>query len=159
MEQTINELLDDVHKLAWQMRPPILDDYGLDSALERHLQQVHAQSNLEIDYHCSSPADSERLPDQIELTLYRVAQEAIHNVVRHANANRASVVLLRHDHSVALLVEDDGCGFVQTSENGDEGIHLGLIGLRERVGLCSGSLAIESAKGAGTTIKVKIPLS
>jgi len=159
MEQTIYELIDDVHKLAWQMRPPILDDYGLDSALQHYLKKVQAQSNLEIDYQFTSSADSKRLPSQVELTLYRVAQEAVLNVIRHAKASRASVVLLKEEQSVALLVEDDGCGFDPTNTNGDGGIHLGLIGLKERVGLCSGSLVMESAKGVGTTLKVKVPLN
>jgi signal transduction histidine kinase len=159
MEQTMYELIDEVHQLAWQMRPPILDDYGLDSALKRHLEKVQAQFRLDIDYQYTSSVDSDRLPGNIELTLYRVAQEAILNVVRHANASRASVVLLRQDHSVSLLVEDDGCGFDPESENGDGGIHLGLIGLRERVGLCNGSLLIESAEGVGTTVRVRVPLS
>ena len=158
MEQTIYELIDDVHKLAWQMRPPILDDYGLDSALKRHLEKVQAQSSLEIDYQCTFSADSDRLPGEVELTLYRVAQEAVLNIVRHANASRASVVLLKEDHGVALLVEDDGCGFDPSNANGDEGIHLGLIGLKERVGLCDGSLLIESASGVGTTVRVRVPL-
>jgi len=159
MEQTIHELIDDVHKLAWQMRPPILDDYGLDSALERHIEKVQAQSALEIDYHCTFSEDSNRLPNPIELSLYRVAQEAILNVVRHADASQASVVLLKEDHSVVLLVEDDGCGFDPENANGDGGIHLGLIGLKERVGLCNGSVVIESATGSGTTVRVRVPLS
>jgi signal transduction histidine kinase len=159
MEQRIHELIDDVHSLAWQMRPPILDDYGVSSALQRYLGNVSEQAGLEIDYQASPATGMGTLPSQVELTLYRVAQEAIQNVVRHARANRASVVLLRQDHSLTLLVEDDGCGFEVDKKPADGGIHLGLLGLQERVTLCQGSVTIESAPGSGTTIQIRIPLA
>jgi signal transduction histidine kinase len=158
MELRLQELIDVVHKLAWQMRPSILDDYGLCCALERHAQQQSEQTGLQIDCECSCPSELGRLPDQVETTLYRVAQEAVHNVIRHARASRVSLVVLRQDQHVILLVEDDGCGFQEKTTHIEDGIHLGLTGIKERVALCGGSVAIESAPGSGCTVRVRIPL-
>ncbi len=154
----IRGLIDEVHQLAWEMRPSILDDYGLDSALQTYVDDTARHCGIAIDYQSSSPPGMERLPARIEVILYRVAQEALTNVVRHSQASHASVVLLRRTNSVFLLIEDDGCGFdLPLPQYGHKG--LGLIGMRERVNLCGGSCLIDSALKAGTTIRVNIPLS
>lgn len=157
LEGRIRRLIDDVHRMAWGMRPSILDDYGLQSALDRYVQEMSAQSGLPVDIEFSEPAGALRLPGRVEVCLYRVTQEALSNVVRHAGATRASVVVIRHAGSVALLVEDNGRGFdlESTIARGDG--RMGMTGMRERVSLLGGDLAIESGPGRGTTIRVRIP--
>ncbi len=153
----IHQLIDEVHQLAWELRPSILDDYGLDSALQRYVHETSKKSSIKVDYqHISSP-ELARIPDWIEVILYRVAQEAITNVVRHSRAKQASVILLRRKADIMLLVEDDGCGF-HPPPNGNGHKGLGLIGMRERVATCGGRWAVESAENCGTTIRVTIPL-
>ena len=158
VEKSIRNVIEEVHRLAWGMRPTILDDYGLDSALGRHIEEVSQHSGLDIDYSFTSPPGLERLPSRIEVPLFRIAQEAITNVQRHAEASHASVVVLRQPNDITLLIEDNGNGFDSSmiSERGDK--CLGLIGMRERVALLGGSVVVESTPGEGTTIRAKIPL-
>ncbi len=158
-EDTIRQMIEEVHRLAWGMRPSILDDYGLDSALARHIEEVTKTAGMEIDYQLISPDGLPRLPSRIEVSLFRIAQEAITNIMRHAKASHASVVVLRQLHEVTMLVEDNGQGFspAVVQEKGDQS--LGLMGMKERVNLLGGSFVIESAPGEGTTIRVRIPLS
>jgi len=158
VEKSIRNLIEEVHRLAWGMRPSILDDYGLDSALGRHIEEVSQHSELDIDYSFTSPPGLGRLPGRIEVPLFRIAQEAITNVQRHAEATHASVVVLRQPNDITLLIEDNGKGFDSSmmSERGDR--CLGLIGMRERVALLGGTVVIESVPGEGTTIRAKIPL-
>jgi len=158
VEKTIRQIIEEVHRLAWGMRPSILDDYGLDSALARHIEEATKTAGLDIDYQLSSPNGLPRLPSRIEVTLFRIAQEAITNIIKHAKASHASVVLLRQLHEVTMLVEDNGQGFnpAVAQEKGDQ--CLGLIGMKERVNLLGGGFVIESAPGEGTTIRVRIPL-
>jgi len=157
LEVQIRTILEEVRRLAWGMRPSVLDDYGLDKALARLVEDIRTHTELIIDYHFSKPHESGRLPIEMEVTLYRIAQEAIANLVRHANATQASVVVLRQRHEVTLLIEDNGRGFQHDSNAGKSG-SLGLIGMQERAILLGGSCAVESTLGQGTTIRVKIPL-
>jgi len=159
VEDTIRQMIGDVHRLAWGMRPSILDDYGLDSALARHIEEVTKTAGFDIDYQFTSPDGLKRLPSRIEVPLFRIAQEALTNMIRHARATHASVVVLRQIHEITMLVEDDGQGFdiAMVKEKGEQ--CLGLMGMRERINLLGGSFVIESAPGEGTTIRVRIPLS
>ena len=156
VENTIRQIIGEVHRLAWGMRPSILDDYGLDSALARHIEEAAKTAGFEIDYQFTSQDGLPRLPIRIEVPLFRIAQEAITNTIRHAKATRASVVVLRQLHEITMLIEDDGQGF-NMEEKSD--LSLGLMGMRERVNLLGGSFVIESGPGEGTTIRVRVPLS
>lgn len=158
VENTLRQIIEEVHRLAWGMRPSILDDYGLESALARHIEEVTKTAGLEIDYQFIVPEGLKRLPIGVELSLYRIAQEATTNIIKHAHAAHASVVVLRQPHLVTMLVEDDGQGFdfAEASAKGDQ--CLGLMGMKERVNLLGGSFVIESAPAEGTTIRVQIPL-
>ena len=159
MERAVLELVEKVHRLAWDLRPSVLDDYGLDSALERHVANVEQRAGLPIDYRFACPDDADpRLPPSIELVLYRVTQEALNNVVRHAKAKRASLVVLRQREAVTLLVEDDGCGFEPTLVKSTESSGLGLTSIRERVALIKGKLSIDSDPRNGTSLRVWIPV-
>jgi len=155
VESEVRDAIDEVRRLAWSMRPSILDDFGLDSALGRYVQELSRRVEFPIDYQCAARPDAERLPSNIEVTLYRVAQEALTNIIRHAAPSRASVVLLRQNGEVTLMVEDDGRGF--DTANGSNGT-LGLIGMEERVSLIGGKLVIESRPGKGTAVRVRVPL-
>ncbi len=153
----IRAMIDDVRRLAWNVRPSILDDYGLDRALARYIDETQKRVDFSIDYQCAFPPDKGRLPSQIEVTLYRIAQEAITNIIRHAGATQASVILLSHDREVTLIIEDNGCGF--DLANVEHGGHppLGIIGMKERAELVGGELVVDSQPGKGATIHVRIP--
>ena len=130
----------------------------LDPALQQYVKEISSRAGVPIDYKCGFPANALRLPDRVEVILYRVVQEALTNVIRHANANRASVVLLRHNSEITLLVEDDGKGFdAQSAFQGDIA-SLGLMGMRERVALVGGDLTIDSQPGKGAVVRVRIPI-
>jgi signal transduction histidine kinase len=159
IEKTVRQLIDEVRRLAGGMRPSILDDYGLDSALGRHVEEVAQRSGLDIDYEFTCLPGLQRLPLGVEVPLFRIVQEALANVVRHANAAHASVIVLRQLREVTLLIEDDGQGFdtAIVREKGDR--RIGLIGMQERVALLGGDFLIQSVPRNGTTIRVRVPLS
>ncbi|MBI5095432.1 MAG: HAMP domain-containing protein [Candidatus Hydrogenedentes bacterium] len=159
VEDEVRGLIDQVRRLAWDIRPSVLDDYGLDSALQRFVEDVSKRIGIPFDYQSVYPVELERLPNHIEVTLYRVAQEAIMNIVRHAEAHRASVVLFRHSHEIILIVEDDGRGFEAGLVFRDKDAALGLLGMKERVELIRGELTIESEVGKGSAVRIKIPLT
>jgi PAS domain S-box-containing protein len=159
LEQLADGLVRDIHRLAWELRPAVLDDLGLEAALRRYTTEWSENSGVPLDFH-SQGLEARRLPQELETTLYRIAQEALSNVVRHANARRVSVLLERRPGHISLIVEDNGDGFevdtlMQTSVTQGK---LGLLGMQERVMLVRGTLEIESTPGAGTAVFVRIPL-
>jgi signal transduction histidine kinase len=154
-EHEIENLIDELGRIVRGMRPTILDDYGLDSALENYAKEISDRFDLDIAYKYNSSEGLGRLPGYVEVTLYRIVQEAITNVIRHAEASHVSVVLLQSAKETTLLIEDDGKGFEMTAIRGDRG--LGLMGMRERVSLLGGVLDIVSDVAEGTTIRAKIP--
>jgi signal transduction histidine kinase len=156
----IQRIIEEVQSFAWSLRPSILDDYGLEPALTRHIESVTKHSKIAFDFQSvTAEGAPRRLAGRFEVVLYRVAQEAITNVLRHSNASGAEILLFRDLHHVRLLVEDDGQGFslpdIDMKESRD---HLGLIGMRERVVMLGGDFAIETGDGEGTTVRAVIPL-
>jgi light-regulated signal transduction histidine kinase (bacteriophytochrome) len=147
-----------VHQLAWEIRPTVLDDLGLQTAIRNLLETWSERSSLQFDLHLTL-ADR-RLPPAIETTLYRVLQEALTNVVRHAEATRVGVILGLKEDTVTMIIEDDGRGFGCDEDNPSQAParHFGLLGMRERVALVDGTLEIESAPGRGTTLFIRVPL-
>jgi signal transduction histidine kinase len=145
----------EVHELAFQLRPTALDDLGLHAALAQHIASWSTRSGIEVDFH-STHVELGRLPPEFETVVYRVVQEALTNVVKHAQARHVSVVVERHDGRAIAIVEDDGRGFETNSPPSDR--RLGLVGMRERVTLAGGTLDIESEPGHGTVVIVRIPL-
>ncbi len=156
MKSRVSDLIEDVKQLARGMHPPILADSGLDSALASYAESISRHFGVKIDYHYHSSPDGGRLPDHIEATLHRVAQEGILNAVNHASASRASVVIIQQRGDVTLVVEDNGRGFDPTAAKEKGG--LGLTSMNERVVLLGGTCAVESGPGKGTTVQVRIPL-
>ena len=159
LEKLADSLMQDIHRLAWELRPAALDDFGLDMALRRYASEWSEQNGVAVDFH-SQGMETHRLPTELETTLYRITQEALTNVLRHAKAQRVSVLLERRPDHVLLIVEDDGQGFDAQAALKAPGAHgrLGLLGMHERVILANGTIEIESAPGAGTTVFVRIPL-
>jgi signal transduction histidine kinase len=147
--------LQDVRRLAVELRPKALDDFGLAAALERLGTSFAEQTGIAVDI--SARIGESRLAPEIETALYRIVQEALTNVAKHAQARRISVVLNRSARSVVAVIEDDGRGFTSEPESTD-GLGLGLIGMQERVSLLSGRIQIESTEGSGTTLVVEVPL-
>jgi signal transduction histidine kinase len=142
-----------VRRLAVELRPKALDDFGLVAAVERLVQTFSEASG--IDVQLEARIGAKRLPQEVETTLYRIVQEALTNIVKHAQAQNVSILLVRRSGSVTLVIEDDGTGF-DPELLSREG--LGLVGMRERVGLLDGRLRIESSPAGGTTLAVDIPL-
>jgi signal transduction histidine kinase len=159
MELSVRDLIAKVYQLAWDLRPALLDDFGLDSALSRHIDKITKRTDLAIDYQFVS-SESSRLPSSVEIVLYRITQEALNNVVRHANASRVSVIVFRRPDTVTVMIEDDGCGFDADAElPPGEHAGLGISGMRERVALLKGTLVIESSPGNGTSLKATVPVA
>ena len=153
LRELVVATLQDVRRLAVELRPKVLDDFGLVPALERLAESFADQT--EIDVRFETALGDERLAPEVETALYRIVQESLTNVVKHAQATVVSIVLARKGGAVALVIEDDGRGFDagDTREGG-----FGLEGMRERIGLLEGRLQVESRAGAGTTIVAEVPL-
>lgn len=155
----VSETLESVRDLAFELRPAALDDLGLVPALRRYVSAQAARFGFRADFVAAGFEDM-RLPREIESTLYRIVQEALTNIARHAKATRASVLLERRPDAIVLLIEDDGMGFDPARVMGESATResLGLYGMEERASLVGGRFMIESSPGAGTTISVEIPL-
>jgi signal transduction histidine kinase len=150
VREQVVETLHDVRRLAVELRPKALDDFGLVPALERLRDTFVEQTGMRVDLESQI---RERLPTDVETALYRIVQEALTNIVKHAQARAVSIVLAQSPRAVTAVIEDDGRGF--TPDHGREG--LGLLGMGERLALLGGRLKIESSPGAGTTIVAEVP--
>jgi signal transduction histidine kinase len=153
LRELIVATLQDVRRLAVELRPKALDDFGLVPALERLAETISERSGIPVQI--AAQLGDERLPGEIETTLYRLVQEALTNVVKHARAKHVSILLVRRQDRVTAVVEDDGQGFDPQTTREDA---LGLVGMRERIGIVGGRLNVESRPDAGTTIAVEVPL-
>jgi signal transduction histidine kinase len=140
--------------IAWELRPAVLDDLGLAAALPRFVSDWSEHYGVVAEYR-GSAFQSGHLPREAEVAFYRIAQEALNNVAKHAHASRVDVMLESRDGSVVLVVEDDGVGFDQAALPGEER-GIGLVGMRERAALIGATLQIESSPGDGTSIFVRV---
>jgi PAS domain S-box-containing protein len=158
LDQSIRGIIERLYRLAWDLRPAVLDDLGLYAALSRYITRTVELTGLAIDYDYIGSHDR-RLPPEVELCLYRLAQEAVTNVIKHAEASHASVLVFQHPQSISLLVEDDGRGFDEVTPAAEriEG-GLGMRGMHERAALLHGQLVVESTPGEGTSVRVTLPL-
>ena len=154
LRELVVNTLQDVRRLAVELRPKALDDFGLLPAVERLVETFRAATGIEVQF--ESRLGEERLPAEVETTLYRVIQEALTNVAKHAAAQSVSVLLVRRDASATAVIEDDGQGF--TSADEAEG-GIGLAGMRERLALLGGRLIIESDAATGTTVAAEVPIA
>lgn len=147
--------VDDVGRLARGLHPSVLDDVGLAAAARRHASDYAKSFGIAVDLRLKGIA-SLRLPPLVQTTLYRILQEALTNVARHARAQRVGVALKREGAMLVLVVRDDGVGFDTGAARG-RASGLGLHGMRERVALLGGSVEIESRPEKGTTVRARIP--
>ena len=162
-QQRVHELreltafaLEDVRRVAVDLRPTILDDLGLAPALEWRVDEFNKTGDIQASF--SAGGMDGRLPREMELVLYRIGQEALNNIGRHARASTVQVTLTQTDSSIALHVADDGVGFEPAAVEADAQHGLGLEGMRERIGMIGGEFEIESAIGQGTRIAATAPL-
>jgi signal transduction histidine kinase len=156
LEADAKQLDRDVSFLVWELRPPALDDLGLQAALTRHTRTWSKHFNIAVKLHVAG-MEKDRLTPEIETALYRIAQEALNNIVKHARAANVDIILERRAEEVSLIVEDDGVGFDTEEAPGAAGGGLGLTGMRERTGTVGGTVEIESRPGGGVTVFVRIP--
>jgi chemotaxis methyl-accepting protein methylase/signal transduction histidine kinase len=157
LKEIVEDLDRTIERLALELRPPALTDVGLEGGIGTLVGSFERASGVSVDVQTEI---RERLPEAVEIALYRVLQEALTNVQKHARARHVSIIINRRDDFVQMIVEDDGRGF-DTSSVFDEGRtagRLGLLGIRERVALLGGSVNIESAPGSTTSLYVRLPL-
>jgi len=152
------DTLEGVRRLMYALRPLALKDMGLAAALRRYAEEHIGRSGAQIQARIEDAQI--RLPERVELTLYRIGQEALNNVARHAQARNVWITITYSESRVTLIVRDDGVGFdpsaVSDARHDESG--LGLAGMRERASLVGGSLSIDSAHGKGTLVTAQIPL-
>jgi two-component system, NarL family, sensor kinase len=155
IQDRVVELSEDVRHLAYQFHPSILDDLGLSIALQRLVDDFAARSNVRGSFgHKNIPED---VPQEIATCLYRVAQESLNNVIRHAQASRVDVELSRSRSGLTVMIMDDGVGF-DSEQFPNARYGLGLLSMKERVALVHGTLQIISAVGKGTRVQVVVPV-
>lgn len=147
---------DDVRQMAYRFHPSILDDLGLVKAVRRLVDEFSARTGIKSTYVHKDPITA--LPAELTICIYRVVQESLSNIARHAQASHVEVELICEDDVVSLSVRDNGVGF-DVEQPGKAGGHLGLLSMKERVRLAKGKLDVASSPTHGTQIRVDIPLS
>ncbi len=147
--------LAEMRALIFELRPGALEEEGLVEALRKHAAAVQGRESLKVEV-VAGPLEVPRLQPVAEEALYRITQEAVHNVVKHARASHVEVVIKAEDHQLALCVTDDGRGFEVTAVPAG---HMGLGSMRQRVAALHGEYTVESAPGAGTSVTVRLPLA
>jgi len=159
LRDTAAQVLKEVRDLALHLRPSLLDDLGLLAALRHYLKRYQNRYRLIVDFQPLG-LDGKRLPPDVETALFRITQQALTNVARHAEAHSVTVLLEHRGTSVQLIVEDNGKGFdlAQVMDSRPHEGNLGLYCMRERASLIGGTLTIESTPGRGTAVFVRIPV-
>jgi len=155
LDQIVLELSKDLSQLAYDLRPPTLTALGLASALEQYITDFSRRMNVRADFVHDIVLN--RLPEDIELVCYRIVQEALTNLVKHAQADHVEITLNYKDNLLHLVVKDNGIGFTNLKPRGRRGF--GLLGIRERLSQINGSLKINSQPGKGTELIVSIPVA
>lgn len=148
--------LRDVKRLALGLRPSLLDDLGLGPALERIVAELSQHQSISLTLDTSGLGEN-RLPETIETTIFRIAQESLANIAKHSQAEHASITVRYSGGAVELEVKDDGRGIPEQFLRGGNGTHLGLDSMRERATLLGGRMEVTSGSGLGTLIFVRIP--
>lgn len=155
LRQVADDALSDVQRLAFELRPTVLDDLGLVDALQRLAREVTAHNQVTVHLDTGQLGRGCRLHPDVETTAYRVVQEALTNAVRHSGATTCSVVATRSEERMRIVVEDEGVGFDPLATGTG---HLGLRGMAERAQLVGGTLMVVSAPGDGATIVLEVPI-
>jgi signal transduction histidine kinase len=155
LQQVAQQIDRDVEHLVWELRPTALDDLGLQAALSNYVQTWSARTGVAAELRTSGLRD-DRLASEVETTLYRIAQEALTNVARHAGAKQVVARLERDGPAVVLRVEDDGRGPPAGAEPTSG---LGLLGMRERAAQCGGTASLERGRSGGSALVARLPLA
>ncbi|MEZ4737231.1 MAG: sensor histidine kinase [Caldilineaceae bacterium] len=150
------QALEEVRRVALDLRPTILDDLGLGPALAWRVDECNKVDGLHATI--TIRGLEQRLPREVELVFYRVGQEALSNIMRHAQAHQVTVNLERMDSQVTLDIRDDGQGFDPAQVHGNDGQGFGLLGMGERMGMIDGRLKVDSAPGRGTRVLASAPV-
>lgn len=157
LRTVLDRLENEVDRLSFELRPPALDELGLEDALRSYAQQWSTDVGIAIELHTHGLRPG-RLPPLVETTLYRVLQEALTNVGKHADATRVGVIVERRLDELRMVIEDDGRGFDPSRAGPDGGRHWGLRGMAERAMLVAGQFQVEASPGNGTTLYLCVPL-
>lgn len=162
LQDIASSVMERMHRLAWELRPATLDNLGLEAALNQYVKDWSGRSGVDAEFMTRIQPAEFNQPAEFGTALYRIVQEALTNVERHAKASHVSVLLERQGGHIIAIVEDDGCGFeVEQDETGmprPVAQRLGLLGMVERAELVGGRLTIESSLGNGTTVYAYVPL-
>ena len=154
-QRLVEKSVEVVHRFARDLRPTLLDDLGLIPALKSHFKGFIEQSGIRVSL--EAYAGLEKLRSETRTVLYRVVQEALVNVGKHSRASEVRVRFHEEGNAVCLEIEDNGCGFAMEGAGMGKGSkRLGLLGMKERVEMVGGSLAVESSPGQGTTVRIRI---
>ena len=154
LKNTTNTIQENLHKLAVNLRPASLDHLGLVTTLRQYIAEFNRQYDIPVDFEAVG-MEGRRLSIDMETALFRIIQESLTNVVLHSHATHVDVLLSLHNQHVAVIIEDDGIGFLDSSLGLEE--HLGLFGMRERIEMLEGTFTLESSPGKGTTVKAEVP--
>ena len=158
MQTLVSETIQQVRDLAYRLRPVELDEFGLSRALEILVSDMTKGTHLKNSCQCMD--DEQGLSQEVQVVLYRIAQESLTNILRHAKASHLSLILRQDAEKIVMIIEDDGIGFDPGNPNIRNGErHLGLISIRERAEILGGTLDVYTAPGEGTSIHVSIPVS
>ena len=156
----VGKTIDDIHRISYDLRPHLLDDFGLASALRWYTESFENRTGIRVKLHLEG--EESKLSPNIETLIYRVTQEALTNVSKHAEATKTDISVGYHDKGISLIIEDDGKGFNAKDRHGRNVSRtggMGLFGIRERVGVYGGRLEVESdSNGGGTKLLVQVPL-
>jgi signal transduction histidine kinase len=156
VRELVSDALQDVRQLAFDLRPTVLDDVGLVAALRRLTGDLAARHGFAVELHLDVSDEDARFASDVETVVYRVVQEALTNVVRHADATRVDVTVAQDDGCLRAVVTDNGRGF---NTSAVEGRSLGLAGMRERASLAGGSVRVTSTRASGTTVLLEVPVA
>jgi signal transduction histidine kinase len=161
LEESVNMIdgmIRQARTIALGLRPPLLDEAGLVVALGHHLEALASRSGVRIEF---DAANAGIIPPGMNVTVFRLVQEAVNNALRHAQATTIRVILRDEAGALALVVADDGVGFDReaVAQRAKRGEHLGLLGMTERVRSAGGTLVLDSRPGSGSRIEVRIPFT
>lgn len=159
LQESAARLDSEVGFLAWELRPAALDDLGFVAAIRVFVAEWSRHYQIPAEMHVGN-AEGKLMTPEVETNLYRITQEALNNVYKHAEAMNVNVVVERRKREMLLIIEDNGKGFEPSDKvmNKESGSGLGLVGMRERAAIVGGTLEIESAPGKGTTIFARVPI-
>lgn len=153
IERSLITLQENLHRLAMSLRPASLDHLGLVAAIRQNVEIAAKNPGLTVQFKAN--VNDDQLPSNLQTGLYRIVQEALTNIVRHAQATNVDILLNQRGDVLIAMIEDDGVGF--DDETIQKENHLGLLGMRERAEMLGGTLCVESTGGRGTTILVEVP--